>query len=85
MNDRLEVKKRPIKQLVDYNEVELVDLGHLDRRVLEPQIDDLRGNLAAALQSGTQLLPTGWQDKNTDGVGKDFFDLKGALEVDLVW
>ena len=41
MNDRLEVKQRPIEQLVDYNEVELVHLGDLDHCVPDPQLDDL--------------------------------------------
>ena len=41
VDDRLEVKQRALKQLVDYNEVELLDVGYLKCRVLQSQRDDL--------------------------------------------
>jgi hypothetical protein len=36
MNNRFQVKKRTIKQFVDYNEVKLMHLCHFNRCVFEP-------------------------------------------------
>ena len=42
MHDGLQVKKRSVKQLVDYNEVKFLHLGHLTRRIVQAYLDHLR-------------------------------------------
>ena len=48
MHDGLEVKKCAVKRVVDYNEVEMVGLGHLGGGVAQAQIDGFGRVLAAA-------------------------------------
>src|SRR5262245_38531033 len=64
MNDRLEVKERRFKQGVDYNEVEMPGLGHLDAGIGQALGDDFGVILATAREALGQLFPAGRQDED---------------------
>jgi hypothetical protein len=48
VNDCFQIKKRPVKQLVDYNEVKLLGLGDLNRGIFHAQFDSFSGIFASA-------------------------------------
>jgi hypothetical protein len=75
VNYGFQVEKRALKQLVDYNEVEFTDVGHLDGSVLEADFDDIRRVFAPALQPRAQFFLAGRQDEDEDGVGEGILDL----------
>src|SRR6478752_10771147 len=63
VDDRLEIEQRRLEQGIDYNEVEVLGLRHLDPRVPHPLRDHLRIVLATALQPLQELVPTRRQEK----------------------
>ena len=56
MNNGFDIEQRALKQLVDYNEVELAGLRHLNRSVLQPHLNHRRAVLTSALQPLAQLV-----------------------------
>src|SRR6185295_18249745 len=57
VDDRLQVEKRRLEQGVDYNEVELIRLRHLDAGVGHALLDRLGVVLAAPLEAQAKLVP----------------------------
>src|SRR5512139_4345363 len=83
MDDGFQIEQRRLKQSVDYNEVEMPGLGHLDAGVGKALGDDLRCVLASPGEAVGQLVPTWRQDEDQDGVRKQLLDLQRTLPVDL--
>src|SRR3954467_4753242 len=83
MNDRLQIEERRFEQSVDYNEVEMPGLGHLEPRVLHPLLDHLGMVLAAPLQPLAQFAPARRQDEDEHRIREQRLDLQRALPVDF--
>src|ERR1039457_1898603 len=75
MDDRLEIEQRHLEKSVNYNEVEVPSLRHLDPCIRHAPLDDLRIVLAAALQARKQLVPARRQKKDEHGVREEPLDL----------
>ena len=83
MNDRFQIEKRRLEQGIDYNEVEMPGLRHLDAGVLHALGDHVGVVFAAPLQPLQQLLPARRQDEDQYRVREQLLDLQRALPVDL--
>jgi hypothetical protein len=83
MNNGFQVENCPLKQLVDYNEVEFPGLRHLKGGIFESQFDDFGAVFAAPLQAGAQLFPAWRQDENQYRIGKNPLDVDGALKINF--
>ena len=83
MDDRLQVEQRRLEQGIDYNEVEVAGLRHLDARIGQALGDRVGAVLAAAQQPLAQLVPARRQHEDEHGVREQLLDLQRALPVDL--
>src|SRR5512140_3549063 len=83
VDDGLQVEERGLEQLIDYNEVEVLGLCHLDARIGQARGDHLGSVFTTALQPLLQFGPARRQDEDEDRVRKQLLDLQRALPVDL--